>query len=262
MPALWALSPGYFLVLAFVAGVVGFRIGWRMKSRLVLPVSQALLGWVAFLFAWTTVGAFWSAAAVGAWAIGTTLASVFVFVGRPEATDLRVIRATEYRASMLEWLESGRGPEASVLSTIVRHLREAIWYTAAAIATANLASLVMGAILLNFMNAYVATLIRAARRPGLVVLLAWNLWSVVRVAAYVMIGAGASAPMLRLFGRAVDTEAATALVVAGSIGLGLDVALKLALSRSAARLLRGAIDLEAAKANSRLIQRILPIIRP
>ena len=214
-----------------------------------LPLVQAALGWVAFLLAWTIVGAAWAAASVGAWAIGTTVASVFVFLGHPRETDERVIRAAAYRESMLGWLESGRGPETRPVETAGRHLREAIWYTAAAIATANLGSIAMGAVLLNEMNAYVATLLRAARSTGRVLLLAWNVWSVVRVAAYVLIGTAAASPVLRLAGWRVDAAALRILAVSGAIGVVVDLVLKLALSPTCGRLLASAIDLDAAKAN-------------
>jgi hypothetical protein len=183
------------------------------------------------------------------WILGTTVASVFVFVGHPQEADARVIRAAPYRASMLAWIESGNGPEKRPVATATAHLREAIWYTAAAIATANFGSIAMGAALLNQMNAYVATLIRAAKSTGRVLLLAWNVWSLVRVAAYVVIGAAAASPLLSLCGWQVDEAAARALGLAGGIGVVVDLVLKLALSRPCGRALAGAIDLEAAKAN-------------
>jgi hypothetical protein len=249
MPGSWVLTPPYFLTFAFLCGVVGFRMGWRTKSRLALPLLQGTLGWIAFLIAWSFLGAFWATACVGAWSVGSTLASVYVFLGKPRETDVRVIRATEYRATMLEWLSTGRGPEAHPAGTAVQHLRELIWYVAAATASANLLSLVMGAILLNYMNAYVATLLRAANRTGRALLLAWNVWSVVRVAAYVAIGAAAGAPVLRLMGYRVDSVAVRSLAVVGAGGVVLDLVLKLMLSRPCGRALASAIDLEAAKAN-------------
>jgi hypothetical protein len=249
MQASWALTPPYFLVFACLCGVVGFRVGWRTGNRVALPLAQGVLGWVAFLLAWTIVGAAWAAASVGAWALGTTLASVYVFMGHPDETDRRVIRAAPYRASMLAWLETGSGPETRPIATMAAHLREAIWYTAAAVATANLASITMGAILLNEMNAYVATLLRAAKRTGRVLLFAWNVWSVVRVAAYVLIGATAAAPLLRLVGWRADAIATRNLALAGAAGVVVDLALKLALSKSSGRLLASAIDLPAAKDN-------------
>jgi len=249
MPASWARTPAYFLAFAFLCGMVGFRVGWRVGNRIALPIAQAALGWVAFLLAWSIVGTGWAAVSVLFWALGTTLASIYVFLGHPKETDERVVRAASYRASMLEWLQTGDGPESRLRETAQQHLREAIWYTAAAVATANLGSIAMGAVLLNYMNAYVATLLRAATRTPRVLLLAWNIWSLVRVASYVLIGAAAAAPMLRLWGWNSDTRATFALGVSGAAGVVLDLALKLTLSRPCGRLLAGAVNLDAALAN-------------
>jgi hypothetical protein len=224
-------------------------VGWRFRRPAALVVAQSLFGWAAFLLAFALVGAAWAAAAVGLWALGTTLTSVYVFLGHPKEADAVVIRAASYRASMIAWLRTGVVPETHAAATLGRHTREAIWYTAAAMATANLASIAMGAVLLNYMNAYVATLLRARRRTGRVLLLAWNVWSLVRVAAYVMIGASASAPLLRFAGWRVNGPAVTVLAVGGGAGLLLDAVLKLGLSQRWGRALAEAVDLEAAAAN-------------
>jgi hypothetical protein len=249
MPERWALMPPYFLAFAFLCGAVGFRMGWRTGSRWALPVLQGALGWVAFVIAWSFVGAFWAAASAGAWALGVTLASIYVFLGHPRETDARVIRAKEYRKAMLVWLETGIGPEARPLATAAQHARELIWYVASAIFTANFASLVMGAVLLNYMNAYVATLLRAATRTLRVASLAWNVWSVVRVAAYLALGAAAAGPVLRLLGQPVTRPPLRVLAIAGAAGVVLDLVLKLALSRSCGRLLAASVDLAAAREN-------------
>jgi hypothetical protein len=111
MPAAWAITPPYFLAFSFLCGVVGFRMGWRTKKPLALPLFQGGLGWIAFVLSSSFVGTAWAAACVGAWAIGTSLVAVYVFLGRPEEADVRVVRAAEYRKLMLDWIESGRGPE-------------------------------------------------------------------------------------------------------------------------------------------------------
>jgi hypothetical protein len=245
----WVVSPWYFLTLGFLAGVVGFRMGWRTRSRAALPIVQGVLGWGAFVLAWSFVGPGWAAATVGSWALGGTVVSVYVFSGRPREADERVLRAPEYRASMLEWLATGRGPEAAPMATARAHLRELALYLLAAIATANLASVVLGAVLLNYMNAYVAALLRAARRPGAVLLLGWNVWSIVRVAAYVALGAAAAGPLLSLAGSPAERSSLERLAIVGGIGVVLDLVLKLALSRPAGRALADAVDLEAAREN-------------
>ena len=249
MPGQWTLMPPYFLVFAFLTGVVGFRMGWRFKSRAALPVVQGALGWTAFLVAWSFVGPYWAALAAGAWAVGTSLASIYVFFRSPAEADQRVVRAAEYRASMLDWLATGRGPESRPAATLAQHAREVIWYTAAAMLTGNLASLVMGAVLLNYMNAYVATLLRAATHTARVALLAWNVWSLVRVAAYLAIGAASAGPLLRIMGLPVVSQPLRVLATAGAIGAVADLVLKLALSKRCGRALATAVDLEAARAN-------------
>ena len=249
MPAPWSLTLPYFLLFGLVCGAGGFRVGWRLPGRIGLPLAQGLLGWVAFLVAWTILGPRGAAATVGAWALGTALTSLDAFVRAPREADARVLRAAPYRSEMLSWIEMRRGPESVPGATALRHLRELIWYLAAAALTANLGSIVMGAILLNYMNAYVATLLRAATRPVRVVVLGWNVWSVVRVAAYVVLGAAASGPLLARCGLPADRDALRGLWIAGGIGVAADYALKLALSRAAAGALAGAVDLEAAKAN-------------
>jgi hypothetical protein len=249
MPASWALTPSYFLAFAFLCGVAGFRVGWRIGNRVALPLAQTASGWAAFLLAWEIVGVGWAAVSVLLWALGTSLASIYVFYGHPEETDARVVRAASYRTTMLTWLETGVGPETNPVATARQHLREAIWYTAAALVSANLGSIAMGAILLNYMNAYVATLLRAATRTGTVMLLAWNVWSVVRVVAYVLLGAACAAPLLRWLGWRVDTGAVRVLAVCAAIGLVVDLVLKLALSRPWGSALARAVNLAAAKAN-------------
>jgi len=249
MPATWALTPPYFLTFSFLCGVVGFRTGWRTKSRVALPLIQGALGWVAFLVAWSFVGPAWATACVGAWCVGTTLVSVYVFSGRPGETDERVLRAEAYRARMLHWLATGVGPETRPAATAFQHLRELIWYSAAAVVTANLVSIVMGAVLLNYMNAYVATILRAAKRTGRVLVLAWNVWSLVRVVAYVLIGAAAGSPALRWMGQRTDTTTVRWLAIAGAVGVVADLVLKLTLSRRWGRALAAVVDIEAAKAN-------------
>ena len=46
---------------------------------------------MAFLLAWSTVGPGWAAASVGAWALGTTGASVFVFMAMPDLHFLQSV---------------------------------------------------------------------------------------------------------------------------------------------------------------------------
>lgn len=239
-------GPAYYVVLGLLCGVVGFRLGWRGAVRFVLPLIQGLLGFVAFATAWRMAGPLVAALAVAAWALGSSVSGIWVIRQWPDEADRRLLGASRYRAEMLAWLRTGRGPESRPLATARSHLVELLIYVAAALASANLLSIVMGALLLNRMNAWVATLLAAARRPWTVRLLAWNVWSLVRVAAYIMLGSACAAPLASLTGFPARNESVTLLLLLGGAGVVLDLVLKLALSRPCGRALSAALDWDAA----------------
>jgi hypothetical protein len=241
-------SPWYFALLGFLCGVVGFRIGWRTGIAILLPVVQGIAGYLAFATAWIAHGPIVAAVSVGGWALGVTVVSVPQFRRRRERSDRCVLRAATYRDGMIDWLRTGRGPESRPGSTALAHARELLVYLAAALLSANLLGLILGAALLNYMNAYVACLLRSARRPLRVLLLAWNVWSVVRVAAYIALGAACAAPLALWLGRAAPRREVLLLVAAGATGVVLDLCLKLLLSRPCGRALAAAVDLDAASA--------------
>jgi hypothetical protein len=237
-------SPLYFPALGLLCGVVGFRLGWRTGQRLLLPLVQSLPAALIFVAAWRVRGALAAALTVGGWAVGCTLSSLVAFVADPRRADRQVLWAEPYRASMLDWLRSGRGPESRPLATAAAHLRELALYLLAALVSANLLGIVMGAVLLNYMNAYVVRLLLAARRGWLVWLLAWNVWSVVRVAAYVALGSACAAPLMGWLGYPAHPGEIRGLLAWGLAGVAADLALKLALSRPWGRWLGGALDLD------------------
>jgi hypothetical protein len=75
-----------------------------------------------------------------------------------------------------------------------------------------------------------------------VALTAWNVWSIVRVAAYVLLGSAAAAPLAAAAGYPADPVALKWLVVAGALGIALDIAAKVALSAAAGQRLAGLVD--------------------
>ncbi len=240
-----AANPAWSAALGLLCGVVGFRIGWRSRSRIGLPLVQAVLGGVAFVTAWTAAGPGRATLAVLGWAVGTSVVAIPSFRSDPVATDARVARAAAYRAEMRAWLATGRGPEATPARTAARHAIELTAYLVAGVVSMNVLSIAMGAVLLNYMNAWVASLLAAARRPWKVRLLAWNVWSVVRVTAYVALGVASAWPLASRTGLAAPWSAVRPLAVAGAVGVVLDLALKLALSRPCGRALAAAVDLDA-----------------
>lgn len=242
----------YCGLLGFLCGLAGFRLGWRLPGRASLPLLEGGFGFLAFSFAWAEAGPPLGAIAVAGWAIGLTAVSLPTFFFSPDRADLKVLRAAPYRRSMIGWLRTGRVPEGGPLATGLAHARQLAIYLLAALLTANFLSLVFGAFLLDYMNAYVASLLRAARRRWLVALLGWNVWSVTRVGAYILLGSASAAPAFAWFGLPASRGQLPPMLALGAAGVLLDVALKLALSARYGRWLGSAVDLEAASDNRAL----------
>ena len=250
----WAGTHFYYVVLGALCGAIGFRLGWRIPPRaglpFGLPLTQAVFGYLGFVATWRGLGPSRALLVELGWALGTSAVALYVFRHTSEEeVDARVWRAARYRNEMFAWLRSGRGFASRPLATAGRHLVELAVYLAVALISANFLAMILGAALLNYMNAYVASLLRAARQPFTVALLGWNVWSVIRVVAYVLLGVAATGPLAKLGGYPVWPGMFDAYWLAGGIGVAVDLLLKLILSRPCGRRLGAAIDPAALTAD-------------
>jgi len=101
----------------------------------------------------------------------------------------------------------------------------------------------MGSVLMNYMSFYVGSLIlHCAGTPGATaaMLLAWNPWSMVRVASFIIMGVVLSEPLLsRTRGRWPDPSGRRFWLLLAASGLALDIAMKTLLAPHWPRLLSG-----------------------
>ena len=86
----------------------------------------------------------------------------------------------------------------------------------------------MGAVLMNYMGFYVASLARAGVPPWAVVLFGWQPWAICRVAAFCVLGVVLAQPLLAPPDRGVAAPAGRRrpLVIAAAAVLLADVVLK------------------------------------
>src|SRR5207237_1771916 len=78
-----------------------------------------------------------------------------------------------------------------------QHAMHVVLFVASSLATASVLSIAMGAVLMNYMGFYVASLSRAGAPAWAVVLLGWQPWALCRVAAFTILGVVLAEPMLR-----------------------------------------------------------------
>ncbi len=233
-------------ILGAVCGVAGFLLGWRPGSRVLLPAIQGGIGFLAFALAWWAGGPMPAAAAAGGWAVGGTAASLPLLGRDCERAERLVLGVSARRLTMLRWITTGEGIETNPIATALGGFRVLAVLLVAAAATGCLLAFVLGSALLDSMNAFVARLIRTARRPVTVALLAWTVWSVIRVVSCVLLACACAAPLAFVLGRPATVEDVTRLLATGIAGILLAFLLEILLSRPYRRVLSSAADLEAA----------------
>ena len=100
----------------------------------------------------------------------------------------------------------------------------------------------MGAVLMNYMGFYVASLARAGAPLWAVVLLGWQPWAIARVAAFSVLGVVLAQPLLRRLTPGVaPLRASRPLAIAAAALLLVDVMLKAVLAPAWGMWLRGVL---------------------
>src|SRR6185295_676958 len=140
------------------------------------------------------------------------------------------------------WIRTGAGTEGSPRAFIPQHALHLGAFVVLSLLTASALSITMGAVLMNYMDFYVASLARAGAPLWAVVLLGWQPWAMARVAAFSVLGVVLAPWLLRRLGviRA-SAPSARPFVIAAACLLLADVVLKSLLAPTWGRILRSVL---------------------
>ncbi len=170
-----------------VAAVLGL---WLARIHpVLLPLLPVLAVYPAYLWLVRENRLLEAAALVLEWALVLTLAVIGATLQYGDRLAPLIIHGEAYRQEMFRWVATGMGPEGDPSLFMAPKIRELVVFSVAAAATLGFAALLMGAILLDYMNFYVGSLILAAK-PGaapLVAALAWPIYAILRVPGYVFL---------------------------------------------------------------------------
>jgi hypothetical protein len=143
---------------------------------------------------------------LGAWKIGMlwagllSLGVVALVYLLPGAAEAGILHGEPYRREMFGWIETGLGRENTPSLFIPEHLLHLGLFVLLTWASGGYLGLVLGAALVAYMSyfvgSYAATLEPVLLRYAAGPVLAWVPWSVLRVAAFVLLGAVFSRPLL------------------------------------------------------------------
>jgi hypothetical protein len=215
-----------------LATLASYPVGLALGRPWLLPVLNAAPAWAlmaALLLRGDRRGA---VAAMLAWAATVAVCGTASFALWPRPVDGLVIHGPAYRDEMFAWIRTGFGTESSPRRFVPQHAAHLALFVASSLATASLLSIAMGAVLMNYMSFYVASLARAGAPAWAVVFLGWQPWALCRVAAFATLGAVLAEPLLfRLRRRRyAGLAAARPYLIAAAAALLADVALKAALA--------------------------------
>lgn len=206
---------------------LSYALGWRLAVPLAMPLLNTA---AAFPFLYRALRAGRLARAVGlmlVWAAAMAVAATGLSWWNPDRAGWLFVHGAQYRAEMFEWLRTGAGTESDPARFLPQHAWHAGLFCGLAILSGGIAAMPMGAVLMNYMGAYVGGLAAESARPLLTIVLAWPPWALLRVGAFVIVGVVLAAPLLARIGRFPFriAEARPWLTAAGA-GLVLDAGLK------------------------------------
>jgi len=193
-PARFRSRPPWVLALGLAAGAaLTTALGVALGFRWLLPFLGAAVPFAVF-FPRVRAGRF--RAAVGwvvLWALFQSLAVGAATLLLPDRTGAAVFRGPPYAAEMVHWVQTGEGPEGSPRLFLPIHARHFAAFCVLSALSAGGLGLVLGTVLLNYMNFYVATLVGASARPLVAALFGWPIWAEVRVIGFIVCGAALGA---------------------------------------------------------------------
>jgi hypothetical protein len=225
--------------IVVLAAALSYPIGLALGVPWLLPILNAAPAYAAMVTLLRRGEPRRAVVVMLVWAAALAVAGTFTFAVWPQPPGALILHGLEYRDEMFAWIRTGAGSEGSPRLFIPQHALHLAAFVVLSLVTASALSITMGAVLMNYMGFYVASLARAGAPAWAVVLLGWQPWALARVAAFSVLGVVLAQPLLgRLSKGVAPWRRSRPFVIAAAVLLLADVALKAMLAPSWGLLLR------------------------
>lgn len=131
-----------------------------------------------------------------AWAFLLSLGVILLVFWLPDAARAGILNGEPYRQEMFGWIATGTGPENDWRTFVPQHFLHLGIFLILTWLSAGYLGLSLGAALVAYMSYFVGSFAAASGHPFLGSVAAWVPWSVLRVCAFVLLGALFSRPLL------------------------------------------------------------------
>jgi hypothetical protein len=185
-----------YAVAVALAAAVSYPIGLWLGSRWVLPLLNAAPAYAAMAMLLVRGRRRDAALVMLLWAATLAVVGTVTFAVWPRDPEPVILNGAAYRDEMFAWIRTGVGRESSPGQFLPQHALHLVAFVALSLATASAASIAMGAVLMNYMDFYVASLARAGAPAWAAVVFGWQPWAICRVAAFSIFGVVLAEPLL------------------------------------------------------------------
>lgn len=173
-----------------------YPLGLALGHRLLLPLLNTAPAYAILALLVRRGRRGEAVAAMLLWAATLAVAGTWAFAAWPADPGPLVLNGPQYRDEMLHWIRTGQGAEGSPRLFLPQHLVHLAGFVALSLVSASAAGITLGAVLMNYMGYYVASLYRAGVPIHAVVLLGWQPWALCRVAGFCVLGVVLAEPLL------------------------------------------------------------------
>lgn len=184
-----------------LATVAAYPVGLAVGEPWLLPVLNTAPAYVVMLRRLRRGDRRDAVRAMLIWAVALAAAGTVAFALWPSDPGPIVLNGPAYREEMFRWIATGVGSEGDPRLFVPQHVAHLAGFVVLSLATASSLSILLGAVLMNYMDYYVASLARAGAPAWATLLLGWQPWAICRVAAFCTLGVVLAEPLLAALGR-------------------------------------------------------------
>jgi len=180
---------------------LGFAAGMYIDNKYLLPLISALLFFPIFVIYLSAERYRATLMLSLLWALLLSVMMVLATTQNPQMMGELTINGTDYTDEMFTWIKTGEGAEGNPVLFLPQHALHLLIYIPTTVISGGFVGLVMGTILLNYMNFYVGMLATASTNSALISLIGWPPWALLRVVGYISLAIALSQPLWNLVGE-------------------------------------------------------------
>lgn len=198
----WDINNGrvIFLVLS-IGAALSTAVSFLISINWLMPILGTAVAYPILLYLIRRRQYSKAAVSMLLWAIFQSMAVGVATFWFPETAAKVVLSGSSATVEMLHWIKTGEGAEGSIALFLPIHIRNYVIFCALCCLTVSGAALLFGTWLLNYMNFYVANLVRVSVHPWLAIVVGWPPWSILRVIGFILTGIALGVVGLNLIAR-------------------------------------------------------------